>query len=257
MGGAGGAGGAGGGMGGGGAGGAGGNPGGAGSGGAGECATCLLHRYSFNGSGTTITDSIGTAHGVAVGATVSNGEIVLAGGTSDQYVALPAGILSSLTNTTLEVWFTWTPSTVSWQRVFDFGSSSAGAGQGSGVTYLYLTPRVTSGAMRVGFSIAGSANESFFLGPALVPGTTHAAVVVDDTQNVLSLYVNGTLQGNMPFSNQLSELYDVNCWLGRSQFTADSDFAGTLHEFRIYADARSAGQVLASFQAGANALPPE
>jgi len=35
------------------------------------------------------------------------GSLVLAGGTTDQFVDLPNGIIKSLTNATFEVWLTW------------------------------------------------------------------------------------------------------------------------------------------------------
>ena len=44
----------------------------------------LVHRYSFGGSGTTATDSIGAADGTVVNAELMGGDVTLSGETSDQ-----------------------------------------------------------------------------------------------------------------------------------------------------------------------------
>jgi hypothetical protein len=56
-------------------------------------------------------------------------------------------------------------------------------------------------------------------------------------------------------TNQLSQIDDVNNWLGRSQFTPDPGFAGTYDEFRIYSAALTDAQIAASFAKGPDMLP--
>jgi hypothetical protein len=255
-------------MGGGGMGGAAGSATSGGSGGSGgsagspACAApCLVHRYSFNGSGMTVTDSVGTAHGTAISCSLSAGGITMAGGTSDQYVDLPDGILASLTDATFEAWVTWS-GTGYWQRIFDFGSSSGGVGQqGMGITYLFLTARTSSSmTARVAYSLSGETGETFVNAPGALPSLTmtHVAVVVNDTANTLSLYVNGAVSGSpAAFSGQLSSIQGVNDWLGRSQYSTDEEFSGTIHEFRIYGVARSASELQASYTAGPDSAPTQ
>jgi len=96
----------------------------------------LVHRYSFSG---TCNDSIGTAHGLLINGTgqarFANGQLILgnngsqsSGGSAIDYVDLPNGIISSLgKQATFEAWVTWTGSSM-WQRILDFGTSSAGEG---------------------------------------------------------------------------------------------------------------------------------
>jgi hypothetical protein len=50
----------------------------------------------------------------------------------------------------------------------------------------------------------------------------------------------------------LSAINDINCWLGRSQYSADADFGGSIDEFRIYSAALTALQVRTSNLAGPN-----
>ena len=86
----------------------------------------LAHRYSFSEtSGTTVADSIG---GPACDGTLPNGGSFFGGqltlsSNSQHYVSLPAGILSTLNDFTIETWMRLN-STANWNRIFDFGNSS-------------------------------------------------------------------------------------------------------------------------------------
>lgn len=228
-------------------------------------ARCLAHRYQFDGTGAVATDSIAgaTGNGTVVGATLSGtGTVVLAGGTSDQYIKLPAGLISKVGNSaTIEAWVTWAGTGGDWQRIFDFGSSDAGEGmQGNGNGYLFLTPRAGGGNLRVAISAAGGgADEDLVTTSAPLPTTlTHVAVVVDGATDTLSLYQDGVLQGTPATirpTTTLTGLKDVNNWLGRSQYQSDEEVAATYHELRIYSRALDATQVKAGFTAGPDTLP--
>jgi hypothetical protein len=50
-------------------------------------------------------------------------------------------------------------------------------------------------------------------------------------------------------------LNDVNNWIGRSQWTFDDEFQGTVTEFRIYGGVRSAQQIAEESAAGPDVLP--
>jgi hypothetical protein len=221
-------------------------------------AACIVHRYSFTGSGTTVQDSIGAAHGSASGASLSGGSITLAGGTSDEYVSLPASALAGLTSATFELWVTWT-GTATWERIFDFGDSNEGTGQGTeGVSYLFLTPRAGTGnQLRVAFTLAGPAEEVFIdAGEALAANVmTQVAVVYDAEDSNMALYVDGALQDSAAITSPLSSINAVNNWLGRSQFQPDPEFTGSIHEFRIYGGPRTTAELAASSDAGPDTLP--
>jgi hypothetical protein len=214
----------------------------------------LLHRYSFNGTGTNVTDSRGTAHGVTVNASLTgSGKLTLPGGNSDQFVDLPNGIVSTLVDASFEAWLVCEGS-AAWQRIFDFGSTSSAEGaQGTGRTYLFLTTPSNIGTLRAAFSTSGVSGEVYVqIAPAIATGTlSHVAVVVDDTNNVMSLYLDGAIKDATPFSGHLASLKDVNNWLGRAQFN-DPELQGTFEEFRIYGAALSARQIELSFASGPN-----
>jgi hypothetical protein len=224
---------------------------------------CLRHRYSFDGMGTAATDSVGDADGLVVNTTLAgDGTVVLAGVDSVQYVDLPNGIVSAIgPSATVEVWASWTGVGSTWQRVFDFGSSDlAEDTPGNGVTYFFVTPN--NGATtfaRTALTNAAVAEEKFAEGTAPMPigALVHLAAVVDGAARTLSLYQNGVLLGTSVdlADTSLTRLNDVNNWIGRSQWTFDDEFQGTISELRIYGSARSAAQLAASAAAGPDALP--
>jgi hypothetical protein len=79
-----------------------------------------------------------------------------------------------------------------------------------------------------------------------------------------TFYINGVvapdLEGNPnPFmvGHQLANLNDVNNWLGRSNWTADSNFGGSFNEFRIYDHALSASEVGQNSVVGPDTLAGE
>jgi hypothetical protein len=218
----------------------------------------LVHRYSFTGTGTVVTDSVGTAHGTVVNAQLTgNGDLVLAGST--QYVDLPNGIIRQLTNATLEIWVTWDGGEP-WQRIFDFGNTTgAESTQGTAATTLYVTPGGDDPTVLfAAFKRANQSNtaETRALSPQpLASGAiVQIAVVLDDANNQMSVYRNGALDASIAWTDSLSLLTDVNNWLGRSQYMEDPNFSGTIHEFRIYDAALSQAAIRASFMGGTD--PP-
>lgn len=246
-----------------------------------DCAVleaAIIHRYSFDGTGATIEDSVGTADGTlmqepAGTATQSGGVVTLPGGftpaamdPNKAYVALPTGCLTGLTDATFEAWVSWTMCTGTgcannWHRVFDFGTTST-ATTGSNI---FLTPR-SSNTNNPAFSASTTtgANNELTTGyradnAALMGGPHHFAVVVDDTGNQVRLYIDGVLavpvnaNNTGAYAGTLAGITATNCWLGRSNYASDAYFNGTFEEFRIYDAALPASAITASIAAGPNA----
>jgi hypothetical protein len=227
---------------------------------------CLAHRYSFDGpAGSMVaTDTVGgpAGNGATVNVGLSgNGTVVLAGVATDQYINLPAGLISTMGNSaTFEAWVTWAPVNGSqWQRIFDFGNSDQGAGaQGTGQSYIFLTPRAGSNFLRVAISLGSFGAEDLVDGVDRLPSVpmTHVAVVVDGAMNMLRLYQNGRPQPPgatgvaIRPATTLSSINDVSNWLGRSLYVNDQEFAGTFYEFRVYSRALTSAQINANAVAG-------
>lgn len=226
-----------------------------------DCASlkaALIHRYDFEGNGTNVLDRVGSAHGIVTqGATLSKldgkGVVLLGGGTSGAYVDLPNRLVSSLTNATFEAWVTWGGGKA-WQRVFDFGDSTATSPENnpaSGKSYLFASARGGLGGVLTAYSLNGSTEETAVSGPSPLAQTLNQMVVVADAANdQLALYVNGALIGTQAWTGSLAAINDVNVWLGRSQFAADPELSGVYHEFRMYGAALSAAQIATAYRGG-------
>ena len=216
-------------------------------------ANALIHRYSFDDTGTTVTDSVGNANGTLMGGSQSGGIVTFSG---SNYVELPGGLISSLSAATLEVWYSWSGGSA-WQRIFDFGVSDAGAGsQGMGESYVFLTPQAidSSGYLRAAFTISGgNSNEVYADAAAASQTNTTVHVTVTMSANTLALYRGGNFETSAAMPGSLSSLQDDSNWLGRSQFSQDPGFSGNIREFRIYNAALTAGQVQASDSLGPDA----
>jgi hypothetical protein len=198
---------------------------------------------------------MGGPPGVVTGTTLKDtGYVDLKGG---DYVDLPNGILSSLSSATIEIWLTWR-GTTAWQRVFDFGSSSAGEGMRDyGLDYLMFTPRGSDDRRLVDYSVDGLDGNVEVQGSGTLPARTevHVAVVVDAVAATLSLYINGQRDVQAPFNISLSEIEDNNNWIGRSQYSVDPAFNGNVTEVRIYGEALTEAQLQANQSAGPDTLP--
>jgi len=216
----------------------------------------LLHRYPFDSPGTTVVDSVGNADGTTA-AVQSDGRLTLSG---SDYVDLPNGIISGLESVTIEAWVSWSfRSTWSaeWQLIFSFGTNANGENrQGSGTTYLALTPQDYSGNVRASYTLSGYDQEDYASSTAPFPteAGTQVVMVVDGAQGSLTLYVDGARAGiATDLALDLAAIDDVNNWIGRSQFTEDKYFTGDVLDFRIYGGVLSETQVALSYAHGADA----
>jgi hypothetical protein len=223
-----------------------------------QCAlkAALVHRYSFNGTGNMVTDSVGNANGTAVNAQL-NGSGSLALNGTNAYVDLPSGIIKQLSNATVEMWLTWNGG-APWQRLWDFGNTTGAENtQGTADTTFYVTPGGDSPnptTLFAAFKTSAQVNTAetrALSAQTLTPGSmVHIAVVLDATNHQVSLYRNGNTDASTTWADSPSSLNDVNNWLGRSQYLEDPNLNATLHEFRIYDTALSAAAVRASFMGG-------
>jgi hypothetical protein len=235
----------------------------------------LAHRYRFDGTGTTVVDSVlgGDADGEVINAELSGrGTLELEGAQSDQYVNLPNGIISNLGSVTLEAWLQWDGGGA-WQRIFDFGDSTLGEdAQSGGASYLFLTPRTddvdpddpnyNGPYLRATYGRAGGTGvielranaELNPMQPRIFPSgrIAHVAATVDGNDGSMHVYIDGVLEA--AYESQppvdLSLVNDVNCWLGKSQFGIDPELNATYYEFRIYDAALTSEQIDMSFVAG-------
>lgn len=258
-----------------------------------------LNRWKFDNaagavaSGTIFTDSVSGVSATLLGngATFNGSALVLPGTTNGNqtaanisaYLDLPNGIVSSKTSMTFEAWAT-PISSKAWQRLFDFGRSSATSGTaaatgeiidgavlpGGFTAYDNLLLSLNNNAVFGGHRLEGKlgnivvATTDTDLSTATTAGTEyHYVLTVQDGAGAYGSagcqakwYRNGTVQGSADLSFRLSQMSDVNNWIGRSQWAADMNSNIAINELRIYDRAISPREVNASYTAGANTNYP-
>lgn len=229
----------------------------------------LLHRYSFDGTGSIAKDSVGTADGELLNVTDvtmggsdagtgaqldGNGLLLLDGETG--YVNLPNQLISPLKDASIVTWVTWTGG-AGFQRIFDFGMGVAEDDSSQqGKSYLAASPSGTASRLQLLTRATGGAELKITSDGEMNDGQAHQVAVVFVGSTRADLYRDGVLLGSAPLTFALSEIQDVNNWIGRSQWKDDHRFQGTVDEFRIYGQALSACEVAALNAAGPNALTP-
>lgn len=251
-----------------------------------------IHRYSFNesagaaSSGTAVIDSAGGANGTILGdgANLTGSRVTIPGGPSSSaaYVDLPNGMISKTSQDkggsgklTLEGWVKVT-GVQAWSRVFDFGSSDVAdpgliggevpgpGGGGEGLDYLFLSAQ-SEGTARPDLQAFGLRNIDppggggidTRIGYIGLNQEMHFAVTWDESTGEFKVYENGgeALVTRLPSPDRMSSVNDVNVWLGRSNWTGDSNLQGEYDEFRVYDRVLTADEVKGSYLAGANSAP--
>lgn len=237
----------------------------------------LTQRWSFNNPAGPAADTTTVPNQVAggapavirgAGATFTGTAISLPGGGSGTaaYVDLPNNLISPLTTASIECWVTVTAAGNNWARFFDFGSNDAGeiAGPGTGFTgnnYLFLSAATDGNYsnQQLEFRTDGATTTSFQEGRAPAFGTQIYLVLTLDNSSDGSTTVNYWRNNehigvNQVFPYNLSQLNDVNNWLGRSNWSGDGNLNGQFNEFRIYDEALTDDQINASRSSGPDTL---
>ena len=241
----------------------------------------LVDMWTFNDVGLgAVSDgatSVGVNGGIAVmrGAGVSSIStpgsrgIDLPGGGSATagYIDLPNGLVSAGTEITMNTWVSIN-GIQGWSRIFDFGSTNTGSGTqggellgpgggGEGMEYIMIsamngtdqnTHRLEYRENQVTLNTTDGSS-------VYTLGSQHLWTFVWDDigggQATQAYYFDGNLVAqSTPFNASLTNLNDVNNWLGRSNWTGDANTDGTYDQFEIYNTAFTAGEVQSSFAAG-------
>lgn len=197
--------------------------------------SALVLRYDFEGEGTTVKDRIGTADAVILGGAEldAQGGLLLDG--LDDYVDMPNGVLSQRHSVTIMAWLRWSGGPC-WQRVFDFGSTDTGEDQvGHATTSLFLTPSSCPSQVLMSMTERNGDQKSVS-GRRELPTdrTIQVALVLDGDTAESSIYVDGEREASATDPHLMSDLHDVNNWLGRSQWIQDGYLRGRYDELRIY-----------------------
>ena len=256
---------------------------------AGSVLTAVRHRWQFTraaGSapaGTVVTDSVSGAQAIVrgQGATFTGAGLRLPGGSTGNaaansiaaYIDLPNGLVSSLTNFTLEIWAT-PRSAQNWMRLVELGRvaeagdglgaageltgapGSAAPGATSASDALTLTAAIGTdlGQQRIEGRLDGTGVTADSGVPTAAGALQHLALTFTDTATggVLRWYRNGNYIASVEVAFHLSQLEDVNNWLGRSLWSGDAMANIDYHEVRLSTVALTDAQVLGNYLLGAH-----
>ena len=214
--------------------------------------TALVHRYSFSeSSGTNAADSVG---GPAWNGTLPRGGAFASGqltllSNSQQFVRLPAGILSNYSAVTIETWATFPDQLPVNCFFFGFGNTNGSFG----TSYIFCAPQ----GGRIAITATDYTGEQNAYGNFDFSFHTnfHVTAVFNPPLSVIALYTNGVLAGiNTSVAVPLSSVNDVYSYLGRSLYSGDPYPDFTLDEFRIYNGALTANEIAATQVLGPDGL---
>ena len=215
-------------------------------------AQTLVDRYSFtdDGTHTNIVDSVGGTNWY--GTLPNGGDLIDAPGqlilaaSSDQYVQLPAGVLSNYTAVTIDCWATFgtLPSAC---FLYGFGNTDSG---GAGENYIFCQPQ--NGRIAISGGDPGYSFEQGTGGAGNFSGeTVHVTSVYNPVLGYEELYTNGVLvSANNAVTTPMSAVSDQLNYIGRSLYTGDGYMDIELNEFRIWNGALNPLQVAGGDVAG-------
>ncbi len=244
-------------------------------------------------SGTAFADSASgeTATLRGQGASLSGSALILPGTTNGNqtastisaYLDLRNGLVSQNPSLTFEAWIT-PLSSKNWQRIFDFGNATLTSGTGAATGEILDGPALP-GNFTAADNLMLSLNKDGALGSHRIEAlldSGSAATLDTDLSAITSVgnsyhYVltvldgagihgstgcqakwfrNGEAQGSIDLAYRLSDLQDVNNWIGRSQWATDMNANVAIDELRFHPRSLSTGEVISSFNAGPNAVYP-
>jgi alpha-L-arabinofuranosidase len=214
--------------------------------------TTLAHRYSFNetSGSTNAADSVG---GSAWNGTLPNGGVFTNGqlgltASSQQYVKLPAGIISNYPAVTIDAWagFGTLPA-----NCFFYGLGNTNGA--NGISYIFCQPR--NGRIAITATNNSGEQNSIPNPSGNWSGLTnlHVTAVYNPPAGYLALYTNGVLVSqNNAVTVPFTSVNAIINYIGRSLYSADSYMDVSLDEFRIYNGALHADEIAASQILGPN-----
>ncbi|HET7469065.1 MAG TPA: arabinofuranosidase catalytic domain-containing protein, partial [Gemmatimonadales bacterium] len=191
-----------------------------------------------SGSDTEVATIKDIPAGGAAGPRVSGqlGKAVKLNG-GGEYVNLPTGIVSGLSDFTVSAWVN-PASSDTWARVFDFGTGTT--------VNMFMTINGGGAGLRFAITTGGGGAEQQLTGGGQLPLNTWSHVAVTLAGTTGTLYLNGTPVATNPnMTLHPSILGNTNQnWIGRSQYP-DPFLNALVDDFNIYDLALSPAEVAA------------
>jgi len=212
--------------------------------------TSLTHRYSFNDTGATVQDSVGTLNGTLMGTAHETGGQVVLDGSVGCYVDLGSnsfandGIISGYQSTTIDYWATM-GSLQNWNYAWAFGNSA-----GYGFNYVHNVVRNGNTGHRIDNTTSAGSTVVDMLGD-FANETVHCTTIINPLTGILAVYTNGVLSGESTSDFEPLNTIATNfIYIGRSLWTAvgpggagDPYLAASIDEIRVYSGTLTPQQI--------------
>ena len=221
----------------------------------------LTHLWAFEDG--TLNDSVGEAHGTAVGdnVIVGDGACILLPGAADagdSWVEVPGDVVALFTydEVSIAAWFTPDPLNAQWEALWYFGNDGNGAGVGS--DGFCFQPRradnvartwISCGDQSAPYNIEDGVNDAT---GNYNDGELHHVVCELNEFPEIVLYHNGELIGTAPLTSDPTTGKDNAIWnisplfgrFGHSCYSGDVPWMGSIHEIAIFNKALSDEEVM-------------
>jgi hypothetical protein len=154
------------------------------------------------------------------------------------FIALPAGVIASLSDFTIATWVLLDASTT-WARIFDFGSGPRRS--------MFLAARNAQGLPQFSIDTEHGYVAQTVVGQTAVPTGKWAHLAVTLSGPLVTLYVDGVAVGSK--ADVVYAPYHLGVgmagFIGKSQYASDPLLKGKVDDFSIYAGALGATAVAA------------
>lgn len=209
----------------------------------------LKHLYTFEDG--TANDEVfankvnGTLNG---GASVSGGKLQLAA--NGDFVALPGLALNGYSAVSQEIWFTSTGVNTGFHGLTFFGNTSGGLGY----NYLLMAPARGDNFNRFCITSGTYNSEVGVNSPEIEDTNLHQLVTIARGDSLI-MYIDGVNQGSVLNTIALSTLGTTLAYIGKTGYTADPSWTGSVSKYTIYNKPLSVNEVYYLFDKGANYTP--
>lgn len=168
---------------------------------------------------------------------ISGGMGLKLDGTSESYATIPSEALEGLEDYTISAWIK-PDSSENTQRVFDFGTGTD--------RYMFLTPFYSEGVLRGAITLGSYKREKGISVEADIEIGRWTHVVMQQEGDVMRIYIDGEKCGEA--ENVKIDPYEIKytipyCYIGKSMWSGDRYFNGTIDEFYIFDRAVSEDEI--------------
>lgn len=202
----------------------------------------LVASYDMSHAGGKLTDLSGFGNdaevvGFADGdfGTESEDKVLNFTGDKNKYVKLPSGLVEK-ESFAIEAKFKTSKVENSW--LWCFGTKVENTGR----NYVFVSPAFSGNVIRAG--IKDGSTESLFDGAGSITANEYNTILMEFDQGQMSLTVNGEKKSTMSTGYSIQEILangseaDFSGYIGKSLYSADPAFTGTLTQFNVYAAVR-------------------